>query len=64
MGSGQAQLPTEGIDIFIDDADHFKSTQLSMFEVWFPRVRDGGVYIIEDIFTTPTRWPGWNKPEK
>lgn len=23
----------------------------------------GGLYIIEDIFVTPTPWPGWDTPE-
>ena len=58
MGGAGVGLP-EAIDIVIDDADHFKSTQIHNFDEWFPRVREGGLYIIEDIFMTPTPWAGW-----
>lgn len=60
LGRSGVGLPAQNIDVLIDDADHFKSTQIANFRLWFPRVRTGGIYIIEDIFMTPTAWPGWN----
>lgn len=35
---GRAGLPTHDIDVLIDDADHFKSTQIANFRMWFPRL--------------------------
>lgn len=63
LGRSGVGLPTKDIDVLIDDADHFKSTQINNFQLWFPRLRDGGIYIIEDIFMTPVPWPGWNAPD-
>ena len=63
LGRSGVGLPTKDIDVLIDDADHFKSTQINNFQLWFPRLRDGGIYIIEDLFMTPVPWPGWNAPD-
>lgn len=56
VGRAGAALPSGDIDVLMDDADHFRSTQLSNFELWFPKLRDGGLYIIEDVFVTPLPW--------
>jgi hypothetical protein len=40
----------------IDDADHYRSTQTANFRFWWPRLRDGGIYVIEDIFVPPLPW--------
>ena len=57
VGGAGVGLPAAGeVDIVIDDADHMVSTQVANFEVWWPRLRTGGLYIIEDIFVTPLPW--------
>ena len=38
----------EPIDLVIDDASHWYPETLASFEALFPRLRAGGVYIIED----------------
>jgi predicted O-methyltransferase YrrM len=38
----------EGLDLVIDDCSHFYGETRTSFEVLFPRVRPGGVYVIED----------------
>jgi hypothetical protein len=40
------------IDIVIDDGGHTMEQQLATFEVLFPAVAPGGVYICEDAFTS------------
>ena len=35
-------FPLQEIDVVVDDADHFKSTQLHNLDIWFPRLRSGG----------------------
>jgi len=37
------------LDIVVDDGSHIGSHQRICFEEIFPRMRDGGVYIVEDI---------------
>lgn len=36
-------------DVIIDDASHVLSQQITSFQSLFPRLRAGGVYIIEDV---------------
>lgn len=38
----------EKIDLVIDDASHFYECSRKSFEIVFPRLREGGIYIIED----------------
>lgn len=37
------------IDVFIDDGSHTLADQLGALEVWWDRVKPGGVYVIEDV---------------
>ncbi len=41
-----------GFDIIIDDASHNPSHQISSFEYLFPKLNDGGIYVIEDLQTS------------
>lgn len=47
-------------DIIIDDGSHWNSHQLLTFDTLFDFVRDGGIYVIEDVQTS--YWPtkGWD----
>lgn len=38
----------EAIDLIIDDASHYYAHSRKSFEIAFPRLREGGLYIIED----------------
>lgn len=42
----------DNIDVILDDGSHVPEHQLLTFKTLFPFVRDGGVYIIEDIETS------------
>ena len=48
----------EPIDLVIDDASHWYAETLASFEALFPRLRTGGVYIIEDW-----AWLHWKELE-
>jgi len=37
------------IDIIIDDGSHFNQHVIETFKILFPRLKDGGIYVIEDI---------------
>ena len=39
-------------DIFIDDMSHVNSLTIKTFEIVFPMVKKGGLYVIEDIETS------------
>lgn len=39
-------------DIIIDDASHFVDHQIFSFNVLFPYLKSGGIYIIEDLHTS------------
>ncbi len=39
-------------DIIIDDGGHSVQEQITSFEVLFPHVKSGGIYVIEDLFTS------------
>jgi hypothetical protein len=43
---------TGPIDILIDDGGHRMSQQIATFEEMFPAVRDGGIYLVEDLHTS------------
>lgn len=36
-------------DVIIDDGSHYPETTILTFEKWFPLVKQGGLYIIEDL---------------
>lgn len=38
-----------GVDVVLDDGSHMASHQLSSFQVLFPLLNEGGVYICEDL---------------
>lgn len=40
------------IDMVLDDGGHFMHQQIRSFETLFPFLRDGGVYVIEDVQTS------------
>jgi hypothetical protein len=44
-----------GLDVVLDDGSHVASHQRASFNVLFPLLSDGGVYIIEDMHTA--YWP-------
>lgn len=46
------QLAASAYDVILDDASHLWGHQLLAFEILFPAVREGGLYIIEDIETS------------
>ncbi|SCL59341.1 hypothetical protein GA0070604_4030 [Micromonospora eburnea] len=48
---------TGELDIVIDDGSHFCSDQIKSFELLFPRLATGGLYVIEDMETS--YWPGF-----
>jgi hypothetical protein len=39
-------------DIVIDDGGHTMAQQIATFETMFPAVRNGGVYLVEDLHTS------------
>ena len=45
-----------GVDLVLDDGSHVASHQRSSFEVLFPLLSDGGLYIIEDTQTSYWHW--------
>jgi len=46
-----AQNP-EGWDIIIDDASHYPPHQIISFQNLWPKLRPGGLYVVEDIETS------------
>lgn len=45
-------------DVIIDDGSHIQSDVMSSFISLYPRLNDGGVYVIEDTHTA--LWSGYN----
>jgi hypothetical protein len=46
------RLAASAYDVILDDASHLWGHQLLAFEILFPAVREGGLYIIEDVNTS------------
>lgn len=46
-----------GVDIVLDDGSHIASHQRASFDVLFPLLSDGGLYVIEDLHTS--YWPDY-----
>ncbi len=47
----------KGLDVVLDDGSHVGRHQRASFDVLFPLLNDGGIYIIEDVCTS--YWPHW-----
>lgn len=45
------------LDVVIDDGSHVNEHVLTSFHALFPKLRDGGVYVIEDLQTS--YWPSY-----
>ncbi|MFN3077887.1 MAG: class I SAM-dependent methyltransferase, partial [Alphaproteobacteria bacterium] len=48
-------------DVIIDDGSHLNRHQIFTFEVLFPTLKQGGVYVVEDVQTSywsKDRWDG------
>ena len=45
-------------DLIVDDGSHQSRDIIHAFEAWFPRVKPGGVYVIEDLHAV--YWPEYN----
>jgi len=39
-------------DLIIDDGSHLNSHQQKSFELYYPLVKEGGIYVIEDLHTS------------
>ena len=37
------------LDVIVDDGDHHPGPQIATFKNFFPKLNDGGVYILEDL---------------
>jgi hypothetical protein len=48
------------MDIIIDDGGHQMMQQKASFWMYFPRVKPGGLYVIEDLHTS--YWPSYGGP--
>lgn len=53
----------EPIDLVIDDASHFLAESRASFDVLFPLLRPGGVYLLEDWSWAHTVVPLWPRRE-
>ena len=47
---------TGSLDIIIDDGSHVNSHVITTFELLFPHLNEGGIYVVED--TQTSYWPG------
>jgi 8-demethyl-8-(2-methoxy-alpha-L-rhamnosyl)tetracenomycin-C 3'-O-methyltransferase len=52
----QTEIPPElqgwSPDIIIDDASHISSKTIGSFNAWFPLLKPGGIYAVEDLHTS------------
>ena len=46
-----------GVDIVLDDGSHQAKHQIESFKILFPEMREGGVYMVEDLHTS--FWRGY-----
>jgi hypothetical protein len=53
----QVHKVTGDLDLIIDDGSHVNKHVISTFEFLFPRLKDGGIYVIED--TQTSYWEGY-----
>ena len=55
---GRVLAATSGpLDVVLDDGGHSMDQQISTFEVLYPRLAPGGVYVVEDCHTS--YWPSF-----
>ena len=47
-------------DIIIDDGSHLSRHQIFTFQTLFDSLKDGGVYVIEDVMTSFWKFAGWD----
>jgi hypothetical protein len=52
----QVLIEMGGVDFIVDDGSHVNSDVIETFQFLFPKLNDGGVYLIEDVQTS--YWPG------
>jgi hypothetical protein len=45
-----------GINVVLDDGSHINRHQIASFQILFPMLAEGGLYLIEDLHTS--YWPG------
>jgi Methyltransferase domain len=50
----------KSFDIIIDDGSHRNAHQIFTFEILFPALKQGGVYVVEDIQTSYWSHGGWD----
>ena len=47
--AGVANMTTNGIDIFIDDGPHDLRFQKRAIDLYLPKMKSGGLFVIEDV---------------
>lgn len=56
FGADFIRNTTEEFDVIIDDADHGLDTQCELLSLSWDRLKNGGTYIIEDLFLGTLPW--------
>lgn len=51
-----SDIPLGSVDIIIDDGGHFSSQQRNTLNVFWPYLRSGGTFVIEDLHTNVKHW--------
>ena len=46
----------QGFDVIIDDASHLSSLTIKSFELLYPHLKPGGLYVIEDLHSSYHDW--------
>lgn len=44
--------PEQEFDIIIDDGSHINEQIIKSFEIFYPRLKSGGIYVIEDLYNS------------